>query len=120
MNAALGAALISLLASASAFAADLRLLMVEQPGCIYCASWHEEVGPEYPVTEEGRAAPLLQIMLRDPLPEGITLTRPAAFTPTFILLRDGQEQGRLEGYPSEDFFWPLLRKMIQEAQSQGE
>lgn len=98
-----------------AWAADLQLLMVEQPGCIYCARWNADVAPEYPLTDEGRAAPLHRVQLREPLPDGITLDRPAVFTPTFILLADGVEQGRLEGYVSEDFFWPMLAQMIARA-----
>lgn len=93
-------------------AQGLQLAMIEQPGCIYCARWHEEVGPEYPRTAEGIAAPLLQLQLREPLPDGVTLRAPPVFTPTFILLRDGTELSRIEGYPGEDFFWPLLAQMI--------
>lgn len=93
-------------------AAELRLMMIEQAGCIYCARWNEEVAPEYPLTDEGKAAPLFRQDLRTPLPAGITLSRPAVFTPTFVLLADGAESARIEGYPGEDFFWPLLGQMI--------
>ena len=93
-------------------AGALELLMVEQPGCQYCARWTEEVGPEYPLTEEGKAAPLRRVPLHAALPEGITLAAPPVFTPTFVLLRDGTETGRIEGYPGEDFFWPLLSGLI--------
>lgn len=96
-------------------AADLQLLMFEQPGCLHCARWDAEVAPEYPLTDEGKAAPLRRLQLRGPLPEGLALARPVGFTPTFILVKDGTETGRLEGYPGEDFFWPLLGKMIEEA-----
>lgn len=108
--AVLGLGLI--VACVPALAAQIELLMVEQAGCIYCARWHDEVGPEYPITDEGRAAPLRAQQLREALPEGITLARPAVFTPTFILLKDGAEVDRIEGYPGEDFFWPLLAGMI--------
>jgi hypothetical protein len=37
------------------------------------------------------------------------------FTPTFVLVEDGTEAGRIEGYPGEDFFWPLLAKLIAQA-----
>ena len=109
--AALGVALA--VAPALPVQADgIALLMVEQAGCVYCARWHAEVGPEYPITDEGRAAPLRTVQLRDPLPEGITLARPAVFTPTFVLLKDGAEVDRIEGYPGEEFFWGLLAGMI--------
>lgn len=95
--------------------AETRLMMVEQAGCSYCAQWHAEVGPEYPKTPEGIAAPLMPQDLRAPLPAGVSLVSAPVFTPTFILLKDGQEQGRIEGYPSEDFFWPLLADLIEQA-----
>ncbi|MDP2086176.1 MAG: thioredoxin family protein [Gemmobacter sp.] len=103
------------LGAAGSALAQIELLMVEQPGCIYCARWHAEVGPEYPITDEGRAAPLRPVQLRAPLPEGISLVSPPVFTPTFVLLKDGAEVGRIEGYPGEDFFWPLLGQLIARA-----
>lgn len=92
--------------------AAVELLMFEQPGCLYCARWDAEIAPEYPLTEEGKAAPLRRLQLRAPLPEGISIASHPVFTPTFILIRDGQETGRIEGYPGEDFFWPLLADML--------
>lgn len=104
------AALVSLALPAAA--GELQLLMFEQPGCLHCARWDAEVAPEYPLTDEGKAAPLRRLQLRDPLPDDLTLTRPVSFTPTFVLVKDDVESGRLEGYPGEDFFWPLLGALI--------
>lgn len=97
---------------AAVAAGELRLLMVEQAGCAWCLRWHAEIGDAYPLTDEGRAAPLLRTDLRAPLPDGVTLARPALFTPTFILLDGGAEIGRIEGYPGEDFFWPMLGGLL--------
>lgn len=112
VNVALRTALTMLLLSAAPALAELQLLMFEQPGCIYCARWNEEVAPEYPLTAEGKAAPLRRLQLRDPLPEGLDLVAPPVFTPTFVLVEDGIEASRIEGYPGEDFFWPLLAQML--------
>lgn len=103
-----------LVAPAIAAADEIRLLMVEQQGCIYCLHWDREVAPEYPKTSEGLTAPLLRADISD-LPEGLELKSRPVLTPTFILVKDGQELSRLEGYPGEDFFWPLLARMIDEA-----
>lgn len=92
--------------------AETRLVMAEEPGCIWCARWNAEIGPIYEKTGEGQAAPLLRIDISDPPPDGIALLRPVNFTPTFILLIDGEERQRLEGYPGEDFFWGLLGEML--------
>lgn len=92
--------------------AQMQLVMIEQPGCLYCAQWDAEIAPQYPLTTEGKAAPLRRIQLRDALPEDLVSLRPAAFTPTFVLVVDGQDKGRIEGYPGADFFWPLLADLI--------
>jgi hypothetical protein len=110
----LGLAFVAVPLSA-AKAQDLRLIMVEQPGCIYCARWNAELGDIYPKTPEGQAAPLVRVDLRAPPPEGVTYARRVVFTPTFILVRDGRELERLEGYPGEDFFWGLLGVMLKNA-----
>lgn len=109
-------ALVILLAgSVAGRAQELTLFMVEQPGCIYCARWNEEVGDAYHLTAEGRSAPLTRIDLRDGAPEGVVFARKAVFTPTFILVRDGAELDRIEGYPGEDFFYGLLGVMLENA-----
>ena len=115
------APLLSLAAALAAgpAAAELSLLMVEQKGCAYCARWDREIAPAYPLTEEGRAAPLRRVDLRAPLPGDVRIDPPARFTPTFVLLDDGTEVGRIEGYPGEDFFWPLLAALIEKAGDEG-
>ena len=93
-----------------------ELLMIERDGCSYCRRWNEEIGPAYPNTTEGAAAPLRRHDLADPLPASVTLTgRPPVFTPTFILLREGVEAGRIEGYAGDEFFWVLLAGMLKNA-----
>ena len=101
-------------ASAAAAHAELVLAMFERAGCTYCYMWHQEIGPIYPKTEEGRIAPLRRIDLQGKLPADIVLRSKPQFTPTFVLLRDGVEVDRLEGYPGEDFFWGLIGRMLRE------
>ena len=106
------AAPLALVLSASVASAEAALVMAEEPGCVWCARWNNEIGPIYPKTSEGQAAPLRRINILDPIPEDITLARRITFTPTFILVVDGVEQSRIEGYPEEDFFWGLLGQML--------
>lgn len=101
--------------------AELRLVMVQQPGCVYCAEWDAAIAPIYDKTPEGRAAPLDRVQLRDLTPDTPGYAMPVVLTPTFVLMKDGQEQGRIEGYPGEDFFWGLLGRMLDETeQDNGE
>lgn len=94
--------------------ADTFLLMAEEDGCVWCERWNEEISHIYPKTAEGKAAPLRRYDLHSETPE-VAFTRRVHFTPTFILVEDGKEVGRLEGYPGEDFFWSLLAIMLQKA-----
>lgn len=103
------ALLCALLAPLPVWAADL--VMVEQAGCHYCEQWHAEIGPIYPKTEEGKQAPLRLVNIRD-LPSDVAFVSKPVFTPTFVLVEDGQELGRIEGYPGDDFFWFLLGKLL--------
>lgn len=93
-------------------AAPVRLLMVEAKGCIYCAAWRREIGPGYASSSEGRAAPLLVVDRDGPWPDGLALERRPTITPTFVLLRDGMELSRLEGYPGDQFFYPLIAGLL--------
>ena len=102
------------MAVTSPAAAEVRLLMAEERGCIWCARWNDEIAPAYPKTAEGRAAPLYRYDLQsDEAPADLAAR--VHFTPTFILVRDGVELSRIEGYPGEDFFWGLLGQMLSQA-----
>lgn len=87
--------------------------MVEAVWCEWCELWDAEVGVIYAKTAMGRRAPLLRVDIGDPLPEGIVIVTRLRYTPTFVLLDDGREVGRIEGYPGEGFFWDLLDRLLQ-------
>ena len=106
------ASLIALFTAGAAFAVEL--VMVDQQGCHYCEAWLDEIGPAYPKTAEGKFAPLLRRDISDGAPEGGSYARSVNFTPTFILMEEGRGLARIEGYPGEDFFWPILTKLLTE------
>lgn len=108
-------AVVLVCSSAPALLAGTFLIMVEEKGCVWCARWNEEISHIYPKTPEGNAAPLQRIDIRAARPEEMTFARALTFTPTFVLMVDGQEVSRIEGYPGEDFFWSLLAQMLANA-----
>ena len=103
---------LSLAALAALPALAVELVMVEQPGCIYCERWDKEIAPAYPKTAEGKFAPLRRVDIDEPLPADLTDISPIVFTPTFVVVENGKEISRLVGYPGEDFFWPLLAREL--------
>lgn len=91
-----------------------ELVMVEEVGCPWCALWETEIGPTYPKTEEGRIAPLRQIDISVRDPEEFSYARPVVFTPTFVLIDEGRELDRIEGYPGEELFWWRINLLFTE------
>ena len=89
--------------------------MAEEHGCLWCERWNEEISHIYPKTREGKTAPLVRYDLYGDAPEDVIFARRVHFTPTFILVQDGIEVGRIEGYPGEDFFWGLLTMLFDDA-----
>ena len=89
-----------------------ELIMVEQQGCYYCLEWKDQLGHIYPKTPEGKYAPLKTIDITE-VDELKGLKRDVIFTPTFVLMENEKELGRLEGYSSEDFFWELLEVILE-------
>jgi hypothetical protein len=89
-----------------------ELIMLERPGCAWCARWNREIAPIYPLTEEGRRAPLRRVDVTAPWPADLGNIEGDFYTPTFIVVEDGTEVARLRGYPGDNFFWPLLGEML--------
>lgn len=111
--AALVLALPLLLAAALARPAQAaELIMFDMQGCPWCRLWHKEIGPAYPHSAEGRRAPLRVVDLKGPTPADVILAAPVRSSPTFVLVDQGREVGRITGYPGADFFWGLLDQLL--------
>lgn len=87
--------------------------MVEEAGCVYCAKFNAEIAPIYPNTAEGKLATLRRIDLADGWPADLSHIKPERLTPTFILIDNDREMGRLYGYQGDEFFWFLLGELLE-------
>ena len=91
----------------------VELVMVEREGCHYCIRWKNDVGPIYPKTQAGQFAPLRIIDIDETRADPTPYKSPIIYTPTFVLMNDGAEVSRMEGYASEDFFWGVLEMTLE-------
>ncbi|AWM00530.1 thioredoxin [Bradyrhizobium amphicarpaeae] len=89
-----------------------ELVMFERPGCTWCARFNAEIAPIYGKTDESRAAPLRRIDLNSRLPADLAGIDPGPFTPTFVVVQEGREIGRIRGYPGDAFFFGLLDRIL--------
>lgn len=90
-----------------------ELLMFESDICPFCDKWNDDLSEVYPITAEGKRAPLRRVDNDVAWPDDIGNVRPIRYTPTFVLVEDDEEVGRVTGYNSEDFFWGLLGELIE-------
>jgi hypothetical protein len=103
--------LVALLGAAFPAMSD-ELVMYRRAGCPYCLAWDREIGSVYPKTDIGKSLPLRQVHLDRGKDNSVELKRPIRYTPTFIVVENGKEKARIEGYPGEFFFWGLLEKLL--------
>ena len=95
----------SLLPTASRSA---ELVMFERGGCVWCQRWNRDIGPVYDKAAEAKLLPLRRIDLDRQTADGIKLAAPVRYTPTFVVVDNGREVGRITGYINDDSFWGLL------------
>ena len=97
-------------------AADaLQLVMFDRAGCPWCAKWDAEVGPAYDKTWEGQQAPIRRLSMHPPYPSDLSFVRDIVYSPTFVLVRDRKEIGRIIGYPGEAHFYVKLSQLLEKA-----
>ncbi len=101
-------ALLLLFCMAGTAHAEVRgaqVIMFEQQGCEWCEVWNQEIAPVLPKTPEGKCAAFSRFDIHNPSSDLLKKIKPIIYTPTFVVLEDGKEVGRVLGYAGEDFFW---------------
>jgi len=85
-----------------------ELVMFETESCHWCDAWDRDVGGIYHKTPEALVAPLRRVDIDAPRPDDLKTIRGVVYTPTFVVMDEGREIGRINGYPGSDHFWGLL------------
>lgn len=113
-------ALVTVLAAWSAGAASAgELVMFESGKCVWCVKWHREIGPIYSRTEEGRLLPLRRVDFLGSVPPDLAQVKGVKYTPTFVVMDCGRENGRVVGYASDEQFWGELSAIVEKLKKEG-
>ena len=91
-----------------------ELIMFDADYCTWCRKWDEEIGVIYGLTPESCQAPIRKVEISDQIPDSISINKSVRYTPTFVLIHNQSEVGRIVGYQGEDFFWPMLNDLIEQ------
>ena len=106
--------LVVLLLVCSGSTQAAQLLYFFTASCGYCRAFDAEVAPIYPRTDAAALAPMHRIEVDPdtfrPLKEKIPFE--VTSVPSFVLLEDGTEIARLEGYSSDELFWMSMERML--------
>ncbi|MBH89477.1 MAG: hypothetical protein CMF71_04505 [Magnetovibrio sp.] len=103
--------LLSIILSTSP-AMTAELVMFESEACEWCEVWDEEIGVAYDKTNEAIVVPLRKIDIDGVIPAAYGHLKGLVYTPTFVVMDNGKELGRIIGYPGEDFFWQYLKEIL--------
>ena len=101
-----------IMSSSPSFSAEqntpFELIFVTSEHCPFCKSWERDIGQIYKNTPYAKKATLLRVELGD-ASSSLPANSVSVFgTPTFVIVKNNLEIGRIEGYQSRDlFFWAL-------------
>ena len=92
-----------------------ELVYFKSAACTTCERWDEEVGSLYDKTDEAQRLALRPHDIHDDKPKDLAFIKGIAFTPTFVMVENGKEVGRIVGYISDYFFWGQVEALIKKA-----
>ena len=102
----------NLTVSSSSAKDNSLLLMITDKTCLICMVWEKQIGKIYPKTEIANKFPLSRIEMKDFVDYSKHKLKKTNITPTFIFIRNNNEQGRIEGYTNPEMFWWQVDEIV--------
>ena len=88
------------------------MLMITDKSCLYCIVWEKQIGKIYPKTEIAKIFPLHRIEVKKFTNYKKYNLKKTNITPTFIFIKNDNEEGRIEGYTNPEMFWWQVDEII--------
>ena len=88
------------------------MLMITDKSCLYCIVWEKQIGKIYPKTEIAKFFPLHRIEVKKFTNYKKYNLKKTNITPTFIFIKNDNEEGRIEGYTNPEMFWWQVDEII--------
>ncbi len=96
----------------TAIPTGFELIAFEAPGCNYCPILRRDVLPSYAATRAGKTAPIRFIDVNDAAADRLQLSSPVTTVPTLVLMKDGVEIGRINGYFGRENTHHMLNTLL--------
>ena len=88
------------------------MIMITDKNCLYCIVWEKQIGKIYPKTEIAKKFPLHRIEVKNFVNYTKYDLKKTNITPTFIFIKNDNEEGRIEGYTNPEMFWWQVDEII--------
>ncbi len=98
--------------AATARTPPLEVLVFEHPDCVYCRVFRRDVLPKYRASVRSDLAPLRFVDVQSESMDRMVLNGRIDTVPTVVVMRDGQEVGRIVGYWGPTNFFKMLAHLI--------
>lgn len=96
-------------------AGTLELLVFEVEGCTYCDVMRRDVLPRYRSAPVGAEAPMRFVDINKVDTDTLALRGALRVVPTVVLMKDGKEVERIDGYTGPETFFQLVARMLDKA-----
>lgn len=96
-------------------ATPYELVVMEADGCIYCRLFRRDVLPAFETSQQGREMPVRFVDINDVEKSSLDLDAPVQIVPTFIVVRDKKEVGRIAGYMGPENFYHSINYLMSSA-----
>lgn len=92
-----------------------ELIVVEADGCIYCDLFRRDVLPTYQSSNQGQQVPARFVDINDVDAAALTLKSKVDIVPTFIVMKNRNEIGRVPGYVGPENFYHAINYLMASA-----
>lgn len=90
----------------------IELLVFEHRDCVYCRVFRADTLPRYRESEHEGKVPIRFISIENTDTSALKLNGSIQMVPTFVLMQDGAEVGRIAGYWAPDNFFKMLSNLM--------
>lgn len=91
---------------------SMELIVFEHPQCTYCPVFRRDVAPSYQRSAPATEAPLRYIDIARNDYSTLRLKGGIEMVPTAVLMKNGEEVGRIAGYWGRENFFKMLSHIM--------
>lgn len=89
-----------------------EIIAFEAPGCVYCEHLRRDIARSYGRSEHAKKAPVRFLDVNASEVSGLKLSQAITQIPTAVVMRDGEEIGRIGGYVGRQNFMQMLDSLL--------